>query len=126
MSHDQSSTAARSRRHHSHEGKVVGAFDPAAVDKLTTALEEAGCSADDIDVVTAEDMPYEDAPFARPGFVGAFARFIFSLGDELDEIEQMRNELEAGHVLVGVSVRGDEATRHVRDVMREQGGHRII
>lgn len=121
-----SSPTVGSRRHGTPEGKIVGAFAPSALDTLIPALVEAGLAEDTIDVVTAEDMPHLDAPIDRHGFAGAIARFLFSLGDELDELEQMRNELRAGHVLVGVPVHGDEATHRVQAIMREQGGHGII
>jgi hypothetical protein len=114
------------RRHGTPEGKIIGAFEPSALDTLIPALVEAGFAEDTIDIVTAEDMPHLDAPIDRQGFAGAIARFLFSLGDELEELEQMRNELRAGHVLVGVPVHGDEATHRVQAVMREQGGHGII
>jgi hypothetical protein len=123
---NRSSPAAGSRHHGSPEGKIVGAFEPSALDALIPALTEAGFAEDQIDVVTAEDIPQLDAPIDRHGFAGAISRFLFSLGDELDELEQMRTELRSGHILVGVPVQGDEATHRVRTIMRDLGGHGII
>jgi hypothetical protein len=123
---NRSSPAAGSRHHGSPEGKIVGAFEPSALDTLIPALVEAGFAEDTIDVVTAEDIPQLDAPIDRQGFAGAIARFVFSLGDELNELEQMREELRSGHILVGVPVHGEDATQRVRAIMRERGGHGII
>jgi len=122
----RSAPATGSRRHGTPEGKIIGAFEPSALDTLIPALVEAGFAEATIDVVTAEDMPHLDAPVDRQGFAGAIARFLFSLGDELEELEQMREELRAGHVLVGVPVDGEDATRRVRTIMREEGGHGIV
>jgi len=120
------SSPARSPHHGSPEGKIIGAFEPAAIDKLIPALVENGFAEDTIDVVTPDDIPHLNAPIDRQGFTGTIARFVFSLGDELNELEQMRNELASGHVLVGVPVEGEEATQRVRTIMREQGGHGIV
>jgi len=122
----QPSRAADSRHHGSPEGKIVGAFEPSVLGTLISALVEAGFAEDTIDVVTAEDIPQLDAPIDRQGFAGTIARFFFSLGDELNELEQMREELRSGHILVGVPVHGEDATRRVRALMREQGGHGIV
>jgi hypothetical protein len=123
---ERSSPAAGTRHHGSPEGKIIGAFEPSALDGLIPALVEAGFAEDQIDVVTAEDIPHLDAPIDRHGFTGTIARFFFSLGDELDELEQMRYELRSGHILVGVPVHGDEAVQSVRVIMRERGGHGIV
>ena len=122
----RSSPASGSRLHGPPEGKIVGAFEPSALDTLIPALVEAGIEEDTIDVVTAEDIPQLDAPIDRQGFAGAIARFFFTLGDELNELEQMREELRSGHILVGVPVHGDDATHRIRAIMRERGGHGII
>jgi hypothetical protein len=120
------SPAAGSRHHGSPEGKIVGAFTPAALAKLIPALAQDGHAEDQIDVVTAEDLPHLNAPVDRQGFAGAISRFLFSLGGETDELERMREELRSGHVLVGVPVRDEATTHRVHDVMREHGGHGIV
>jgi hypothetical protein len=122
----RSSPAVGSRHHGSPEGKIVGAFEPSVLETLIPALVETGIAEDQIDVVTADDIPQLDAPIDRQGFAGAIARFFFSLGDELDELEQMREELRSGHILVGVPVHGEDATRNIRTIMRDQGGHAIV
>lgn len=120
------SPVAGSRHHGSPEGKIVGAFEPSAVDTLIPLLVKDGHSEDQIDVVTPADIPHLNAPVDRQGFAGAISRFLFSLGDELDELERMRQELRSGHVLVGVPVHDEASTHRVHAIMREHGGHGIV
>ena len=90
------------------------------------ALVAAGVAEDQVDIVTPEDAPHFDASIDRQGFTGTLTRFIFSLGDDLDELEQLRAELRSGSVLVGVPVQGEAAIQHIHLIMREQGGHSIV
>ena len=107
------------------EGKVIGAMDTAAVETLTAALAAEGFPADEIDVVTSDDVDELDIPVNRPGVSGLINRFLFSMGDELDEIERARQELAAGRILVGVPVQGNEAMHRVAKIMRDNGSHWI-
>lgn len=108
------------------EGKVIGAVQPTVVSEVTAALEAAGFPADEIDVVTSEDIAALDAPIDRPGLSGLVSRFVFSIGDDLDEIQQAREELAAGLILIGVAADGDESVHRVRDILREHGGQSIV
>ena len=117
---------AELRHHGSPEGMVIGAFAPDAVESVTAALVAAGFAADQIDVMTADDLQNLAARIDRPGPVGALGRFLLSLGDDLDELEKARQELASGHVLIGVPAMGSEIIHRVRDVMRDNGGHSII
>jgi hypothetical protein len=47
------------------------------------------------------------------------------LGDDLDEMDQARQELAAGHTIISVPVAGDDERRRVRDILRDHGGHWI-
>jgi hypothetical protein len=117
---------AEPRHHGSPEGMVIGAFAPDAVESVTAALVAAGFAAEQIDVMTADDLQNLAARIDRPGPVGALGRFLLSLGDDLDELEMARQELASGHVLIGVPAMGSEIIHRVRDVMRDNGGHSII
>ena len=119
----QTSSASGSRHPGSPEGKVIGAVNPSAVETVTSALAEAGFLADQIDIVTSDDVDELEIPINRPGFSGLINRFLFSMGDDLDEIERARQELTAGHVLVGVPVSGDEAMHRAGKIMRDSGSH---
>ena len=108
------------------EGKVIGAVQPTVVSEVTAALEAAGFPADEIDVVTSEDIAALDASIDRPGLSGLVSRFVFSIGDDLDEIQQAREELAAGLILIGVAADGDESVHRVRDILREHGSQSIV
>lgn len=120
---DRTSSAAGSRHSDSPEGKVIGAVSPSAVETVTSALVEAGFPTDQIDVVTSDEIDELDVPINRPGLSGLVNRFLFSMGDDLDQIERARQELAAGQVLVGVPVRGDEAMHRAGKIMRDNGSH---
>jgi hypothetical protein len=123
---DQPSPAAGSKHPGSPQGKVIGAVEPVQVEATTAALVAAGFPAVQIDVVTADALAEIEAPLDRPGIGGLVGRFLLSMGDDLDELERFRDELEVGHVLVGVPAQGDEAVHRVRDILREHGGHGIV
>jgi hypothetical protein len=123
---DRSSSEVGERQLGSLEGKVIGAVQPTEVSDVTTALEAAGYSTDEIDVVTSEDIAALDVPIDRPGLSGLVSRFVFSIGDDLDEIQQAREELAAGLILIGVAADGDESVHRVRDILREHGGQSIV
>jgi hypothetical protein len=112
----------RSKRHRS--GKVAGALDPTAVDTVTAALTTAGFDADQIEVA-AEDIEGLQTPLNRAGLAGFIGRFLLSIGDDLEELERARQELAAGHTVIMVTVAGDDERGHVRDILRDHGGHGI-
>ena len=123
---EESAVSETATKHHgSPEGKVVGALEPTAVDGLVAALEAAGFPAAQIDVITADELDDLDSPREQTGIGGLVERFLFSVGNDLTEIERMRTELADGHVLVGVAVTDEAMTHRVRDLMREHGGHGI-
>jgi hypothetical protein len=122
---DQSARPHRSNPAGSLEGMVIGAVDPAAVDAVRAALQEAGIPGDQIDVVTGNDLDDLHLPIDRAGFAGLVNRFLFSLGDELDELELARQELMDGKVLIGVPARGMEAVHRAREVLRDHGARGI-
>jgi hypothetical protein len=120
---DRTSSASGSRHPGSPEGKVIGAVNPSAIETVTAALVAAGFATDQIDVVTSDEIDELDIPINRPGLTGLVNRFLFSMGDELDEIERARQELAAGQVLVGVPVGSDEAMHRAGKIMRDNGSH---
>jgi hypothetical protein len=103
--------------------KVAAAIDRDKRDGVVAALEEAGFARDLIEVVTAEDVSDLEAPIGGSGIRGFLTRFSLSLGDELDEIEQARQELTYGHALVLVMVNGMAEQERAHAVLREHGGH---
>jgi hypothetical protein len=119
------SSTATSAKHTKSRSSVVGAMDAEAVSLVTAALTEAGFAEDQIQIMTAADVEGMESPLDRTGIRGLVGRFLLSLGDDLDEVEQMRQELAAGHVLVFVPVEGDEERERVRGIFRDHGGHSI-
>ncbi len=103
--------------------KVVAAVARSETDGVVAALTEAGFAQDRIEVVTAEDVSDLDEPIGGSGIRGFLTRFSLSLGDELDEIEQARQELTYGHALVLVMVNGMAEQDRAHAVLREHGGH---
>ena len=103
--------------------KVVAAVARTETDRVAAALEEAGFAPDRIEVVTAEDVPGLDEPVGGTGIRGFLTRFSLSLGDELDELDQARQELMYGHSLVLVMVDGMAEQERAHAVLREHGGH---
>ena len=103
--------------------KVAAAIDRNQADAVVTALEDAGFARDRIEVVTTEDVADLEEPIGGSGIRGFLTRFSLSLGDELDEIEQARQELTYGHALVLVMVDGMTEQDRAHAVLREHGGH---
>ncbi len=106
-------------------GKVVGALQPGSVEAVTAALADAGFAADQIEVVTAATVTGLLTPLDRTGPPGFVGRFLLSMGDDLDELETARQELDDGHTLIFVPIPGAEARQRARDVLRDHGGHAI-
>jgi hypothetical protein len=105
--------------------KVVAAVDRNQSDAVVTALTDAGFAPDRIEVVTADDVPGLDEPIGGSGIRGFLTRFNLSLGDDLDEFEQARQELKYGHALVLVMVDGMAEQDRAHAVLHEHGGHAI-
>jgi hypothetical protein len=103
--------------------KVAAAIDRNQRDAVVAALKDGGFAPDRIEVVTAEDVSDLDEPIGGSGIRGFLTRFSLSLGDELDEIEQARQELTYGHALVLVMVDGMAEQDRAHAVLREHGGH---
>jgi hypothetical protein len=103
--------------------KIVAAVDRAKVEGVITQLAAAGFPRDQIDVVTAEDGAGLDELSGGTGVRGLLRRLSLSVGDDLDAVEQMREELRFGHALVLVPVHDDAELVRVRDLLREDGGH---
>ena len=103
--------------------KVAAAVARDETDGVVAALTEAGFAPDRIEVVTAEDVSDLEEPIGGSGIRGFLTRFSLSLGDDLDEIEQARQELTYGHTLVLVMVDGMGEQDRAHAVLREHGGH---
>ena len=103
--------------------KVAAAVDHNQTDAVVAALKDASFAPDRIEVVTAEDVSDLDEPIGGSGIRGFLRRFSLSLGDDLDEIEQARQELKYGHALVLVMVHGMAEQDRAHAVLREHGGH---
>ena len=118
---DQAAGSSAFRHPGSPQGKVIGSVDPARVEAVMEALEAAGFPAETIDFVRSEDIDDLHTPIDRPGVAGLVNRFLFSLGDDLDELERSREELRAGRTLIGVRVEGEAAVHRAADVFRDHG-----
>jgi hypothetical protein len=103
--------------------RLVAAVAPESLDQATAALADAGINADRIDVVTAADVPGLDGPVGGTGFRAHLTRFGLSLGDELDELEDARQELQDGHTLIMVLVHNDGERDRAEEALRTHGGH---
>jgi hypothetical protein len=103
--------------------KVAAAIDRNQTDGVVAALTDAGFASDQIEVVTAEDVSDLDEPIGGSGIRGFLRRFSLSLGDELDEIEQARQELSYGHALILVMVNGMAEQDRAHALLHEHGGH---
>lgn len=103
--------------------KIVAAVASAETDGVVNALGDAGFTRDLIEVVTAEDVPGLDEPIGGSGLRGLLTRLNLSIGDDLDEFEQARQELMYGHTLVLVMVQGDVEQNRAHAVLRQHGGH---
>jgi hypothetical protein len=103
--------------------KVAAAVAPGETDSVVAALVDAGFAQDRIEVVTSEDVADLNEPVGGSGIRGFLTRFKLSLGDDLDEVEQARQELTYGHALVLVMVDGTAEQERAHAVLREHGGH---
>jgi hypothetical protein len=109
----------------SPEGKVLGAVEPDKCAMIAVALAAAGFPADQIDIVTAADLDTIESPFTRDGLRGYVERFLLSLGEELNPLEELRHMARDGHTLVGVPVEGDEAVHRAAKILRDNGAHEV-
>jgi hypothetical protein len=119
------SSTATSAKHPKSRSSVIGALDAEVVDGVRVALIAAGFAEERIQVVTADDIEGLHSPLEQSGLRGLVGRFLLNLGDDLDEMELMRQELAAGHVLIFVPVAGDDERDRVRGIFRDNGGHSI-
>jgi hypothetical protein len=103
--------------------RVVAAIDRSDIDAVVDALTDAGFARDGIEVVTADDVPDFDELVGGSGVRGFLRRLNLSIGDDLDDIEHARDELEYGHALVLVPVRDDAERDRAHAILHEHGGH---
>jgi hypothetical protein len=120
---DRTSSAPGRRRPPYPLHKIVAAVARAETDGVVNALGDAGFARDRIEVVTAEDVPGLDGPIGGSGVRGLLTRLNLSIGDDLDELEQARQELLYGHALVLVLVHGDVEQDRAHAVLHQHGGH---
>jgi hypothetical protein len=118
---DRTAGSAGTTHPRSPEGMVIGAVEAPAIEAATAALAEAGFPADGIDIMTSDELDDLDSPIDRPGLRGLVNRFLFSLGDDLDELETARQHLQEGRVLIGVPVMGHDAIHRAADILRANG-----
>jgi hypothetical protein len=120
---DAASSAAARKPPSYPLNKVGAAVEPSKVAGVLAALEEAGFARDGINVMTAADVPSLDEPIGGAGWRGLLARLNLSLGDQLEEVEDAREELKRGHSLILVSVHDDVEQHRAHDILRQHGGH---
>ena len=120
---DRTSSAPGRRRPPYPLHKIVAAVARDETDGVINALADAGFARDRIDIVTAEDVPGLDGPVGGSGLRGLLTRLNLSIGGDLDELEQARQELMYGHTLILVLVHGDAEQDQAHAVLRQHGGH---
>lgn len=103
------------------EGKVAGAFDQASAAQAREALLAAGFTSDQVESITAADVEGIEPPFHEGGFKGLVDRFLLTVGDHHRQLQQVREELEAGLTIVAVSVEDDEAKRRAGEILLDHG-----
>lgn len=108
------------------EGKVIGAVEPNTCAVVVVALADAGFPANEIDVVTAADLDMMMENRSLHNRLQNFVeRFVLSLGEELNPLEELRSMARDGHTLIGVPVEGDEAVHRAAKVLRDHGAHEV-
>ena len=90
--------------------QIIAAVARSETDGVVAALRDAGFARDRIVVVIAENVPGLDDPIGGSGLRGLLTRLHLSIGDDLDEFEQARQELLYGHALILVQAVGDVET----------------
>jgi hypothetical protein len=120
---DRTSSAPGRRRPPYPLHKIVAAVARDETDGVVAALGDAGFARDRVEVVTADDVPDLAGPVGGTGLRGLLTRLNLSLGDDLDELEQARQELMYGHSLVLVMVDGGAEQERARTVLHQHGGH---
>ena len=103
--------------------KIVAAVARAETEGVVAALGDVGFARERIEVVTGEDIPGLDEPIGGSGLHGLLTRLNLSVGADLDEFEQARQELVYGHALILVLVHGDVEQERAHAVLRQHGGH---
>ena len=103
--------------------KVGAAVAPTELAGVLAALEEAGFPRDQIDVMTAADVPELDEPIGGTGLRGLLTRLNLDIGYELEELEDAREELKRGHTLILVPVQGEAEQHRAHEILRQHGGH---
>lgn len=111
------------------EGTVIGVLtDDAAAAAARERLEQAGFGPDRYEVLHGEaGVARIDVEGDAHGFGGTIRRKLQSLlGDEADQARRYAETLRAGHYLVGVEVREDEAAKqHAANALRAAGAQSI-
>jgi hypothetical protein len=113
------------REHEGPDGKVLGAVEPDSLESVRGALVAAGFPADEIDVVTTADLEAMEGPFEHDGLRGFVERFVLSLGEDLNALDELRRWGKEDHTLIGVPVMNDEEMYRAAGVLREHGAHEI-
>lgn len=102
--------------------KIVAAVGRSETDRVAVALDDAGFTRDRIEVITAEEVEGLGEPIGGSGLHGLLVRLELRLGDDLDELEQVRRELASGVALIQVHVRGDKEQVRAQAILSQHGG----
>jgi hypothetical protein len=105
--------------------KVGAAIDPSDLTRVLEALEAAGFPRDQINVMTAADVPDLDQPIGGSGLRGLLRRLNLDLGYELQELEDAREELKRGHTLILVPAGSDAEQEQAHAILRQHCGHHL-
>jgi hypothetical protein len=107
--------------------RVTGIIDERdKLESVVKALQAEGFPEDAVGVVLGEEGLEEiDPDGSRHGLIGRFVRTLQQFGHEGEEYREAAEELEKGHVLVGVTVTQEEEKNRAADTLRAQGARRL-
>lgn len=105
--------------------KIVAAVRRSDAEMVAAALDEAGFQRDRVEIITAEEVEGLGEPIGGSGLHRVLVWLELSLGDDLDELEQARQELVSGYALIQVRVHGDEEQVRVHTILSQHGAHNM-
>jgi hypothetical protein len=109
-----------------HE-QVTGVLDdPEEIEGVSNALKEAGFSRDDVIYISGEEaLARVDVHGLRHGVLGRLTRSLQHFGEDAAEYHAAEAEARAGHLLIAVSVSGEQKKDLAAKTLREHGVRRL-
>lgn len=109
-----------------HE-QVTGVLDnPEDIEGLSKALKAAGFSRDDVVYIAGEEaLAQVDVHGLRHGILGRLTRSLQHFGEDAAEYHAAEVEAKAGHLLVAVSVDGEQEKDLATKTLSDHGVRRL-